>query len=693
MLKNKLVVSLCPEDSVISAGMSAKRNDKSQNTHNLLKLVDVLRTISDKDVSIHCIKSLLKQSATPEELAKIQRCCSKKDKQLAQWYFNNMHTDCNTINTIKIVAIKEMIQFGIKKYYKKCQDFSFVEKIHELLKQSRVASTSISSIPQPNTTGFDYTKQALLIESIMIKIFHYLNLGDLSCCRGVCQQWLHDASNPASVYHVDTFYIRKLVEHLINWKREEPNPYIESEWNSQQRKKWYERKIYKTANGNVIYDDICFYTDRSNNYSNGILKYNANIISYCQSLTIDSTNWNDNCKYLLCYSSIVIDYKYLVPLKRLKMLKIFLVEGFSFSYCLPKLLNINNDNKLLESIQLIILCDNFGVYDYRNIQEMQHLLQCLSMVKQDQDSDQDSSQDQDKYLLNTKSLEFYTTMKCYSSDNIIEIFDNINLTKVESLKLSPMLMKMTKVKTVSPVELLVESLGHGDAHRINCHLHQVECSPYFDTFIDKNNNQCTLKTHCKKFDFEFDSKLGCTKKYLKRLSQDIETWDSLIGLNRKGNMKVDGINLVMSIGINRAKLWMNVGLQLSKSQRLVEIIESMYKWYKSGNVTANLWFQVEHVDDVPVYDHDNLRLEKWIQLIVKAAKKVFCQSNGYDEHDGIDVSTANDNDYYVFDHNDGFPSCVTLLDKVSLTLFRPQHYTQSGGVSTIATTLCLSVQY
>ena len=164
----------------------------------------------------------------------------------------------------------------------------------------------------------------------------------------------------------------------------------------------------------------------------------------------------------------------------------------------------------------------------------------------------------------------------------------------------------------------------------------------------------------------------------------------------------------MSIGIDRANLWINVGLQLSKSQRLVKIIESMYKWYKSGNVTANLWFQVEHAldkdDDIPVYDHDVLRLEKWIQLIVKAAKTVFCQLN---EYDGIDVSTENDNEYYVFDHDRGdelqlqlqsddhdrFPSCVTLLDKVTIKLFAPQHHTRTGGVPTIATTLCLSIEY
>ena len=238
-----------------------------------------------------------------------------------------MNTDCNTINIMKIDAIKEMIQCEIKQYYKECQDFSFVEKIYESLKQSRVASTSISLIPQPNTTGFDYTKQTLLIESIMIKIFHYLNLGDLSCCRGVCQQWLYDASNPASVYHVDTFYIRKLMEHLINWKREEQHQDIEAKMKSQS---WKERKkIYAVfANGDL--DNIRYYTDRSNNYSNGILRYNMNIIRDCQSLTIDSTNWNYRHQPLECYSSIIVDYKHLVPLTRLKMLKIFLLDGVRF---------------------------------------------------------------------------------------------------------------------------------------------------------------------------------------------------------------------------------------------------------------------------------------------------------------------------------------------------------------------------
>ena len=101
--------------------------------------------------------------------------------------------------------------------------------------------------------------------------------------------------------------------------------------------------------------------------------------------------------------------------------------------------------------------------------------------------------------------------------------------------------------------------------------------------------------------------------------------------------------------------------------------------YKNGNIAINLWFRVEHEQNQSVIKkenrkdvHDNLKKEKWIQLIVKATQKVFCQLNSNDT-------------FYLFDQGDqdqGFPNCVNLLERVIIKLLAP---------SPLATTLCLTI--
>ena len=76
--------------------------------HNLLTLADVLRTIMDQRVSIHCLELALKQ-AIPQQ--------------------SQIHTlPLDKTNTFQT---RQMIQFEIKQHYKQCQDFSFITHIHQ----------------------------------------------------------------------------------------------------------------------------------------------------------------------------------------------------------------------------------------------------------------------------------------------------------------------------------------------------------------------------------------------------------------------------------------------------------------------------------------------------------------------------------------------------------------------------------
>ena len=80
--------------------------------HNLLMLVDVLRTIMDKSVSIVFLEVALKQSIP--QLSQIHTLCSHKT---------------NTCET------RQMIQYEIKQHYKQFHDFSFITHIYQALKE------------------------------------------------------------------------------------------------------------------------------------------------------------------------------------------------------------------------------------------------------------------------------------------------------------------------------------------------------------------------------------------------------------------------------------------------------------------------------------------------------------------------------------------------------------------------------
>ena len=722
--------------------------------HNLLQLIDVLRTIADTDVSLVHLKILVQESTTPEQYSQINRCM-----MLAQIRRRKFRR-CDA---------RQTIQIGIKDYYKKCQDFSFITAIHQSLKNPcgldfrknqrisvpRFTSTisrqvcndreadeanhntqqsiTVSPIPKTririltNTCGTNgaklvFTENLFAIESIMIKIFEYLHLNELSCCRGVCQQWLYDASNAKSVYHVDTFYIRQIVAHFINWKceqrtlRDEPSLVAlinsQTNLNATRHASVYQQFIsYQIVHAppcqhpfhqnerEVKHYFVRFdYINGRNKYLDGIAKYNLNLLNNCQSLTVDATHWGECYNKLDCYS-IIDDLTNVF--KKVRILEILLPIDFQLD--LSNLIKMYED-RVLKCVKLLVTHYNTS---RTRTTRMQQLLRQLSSRVNKNDSNLKQETNTNKYILNAKRIEIYASGEDCSIDEFGDWFENVDLTTVGTIKFKPIAsnidhilwrrggcvydcgsFQMNRYEKNKFIKVIVPKYEHSKMRKTDriaeIDVEMVECERLAnpESFGDSFEMQMSGQGY-------FDDRFRCIGASFVRLVNDINQWNQLMSLDCKGDMKVHGINLGIKIPVEKANIWMNVGFDLSKSKRLMNMMQLLYQWHINGNVNANIWFQIQHQvclstnDKVSCNVHNDLKKEKWIQLIVKAVKKVFCQLSVDD--------LSNENAYYPFQECPSFPICVTLCDRIAIKLFAPKRV-QVCHKDAIATTLCLMIK-
>ena len=278
--------------------------------HSLLKLIDVLRTFNDDHVTISSIKKLLNESITSEQLSDITTIIDSNTTDLesssalfaASLTPSEDDNDWQINKNGKTVSItKQKIQSAIKIYYKQCQNFEFISNIHHTLSTMNNAIITITAIPKLRTQGTRWrpgarlknTEKVCSIESIMINIFHFLDLKYLSLCRSVCHQWLYYASNPFSVYHIDTFYLRRLIQHFI-WIKATPDMVTDEVW--------------RVLSSKVVVEDIYIENVDNYEYYKNIALYNLNILNNCQSIFINTIHFDRSFLEPMNYHKIVYSH-------------------------------------------------------------------------------------------------------------------------------------------------------------------------------------------------------------------------------------------------------------------------------------------------------------------------------------------------------------------------------------------------
>ena len=108
--------------------------------HNLLTLVEVLRTVIDERVSFQHIKLVLQEAKNNCKQTKE----SKQTEEDEETKEKKRRLDL-ILNNITSKQTKEEIQLDIKQQYKQCQDFSLISDIHESMKHFKI----ISKVPKP----------------------------------------------------------------------------------------------------------------------------------------------------------------------------------------------------------------------------------------------------------------------------------------------------------------------------------------------------------------------------------------------------------------------------------------------------------------------------------------------------------------------------------------------------------------
>ena len=674
--------------------------------HNLLKLVDVLRTISDENVSFDCMKVVLDES-TSQHFDQIVPERKMVDSQQG---------DESTTSTVtsRSAKWKKMIKFAITSHYKNTQDFTCISNIHNTLKHfnkfGQSQSITIAPIPKPSVcthsdtttvnvdnhndndfTGgkmrmqeFVFTQKVFLIESIMINIFQYLNLNKLSLCRSVCQQWLYDASNPLSVYHVDTFYIRKILDHFINWTKIDKDS-VEFSWDDFEKQKTKIRLNRDRPNVKIIQcDDL--YVAQSNEYSNNLAKYNIELLKYCQSLTIDVNHFaydNNDTFYSIAPQDI------LKPLSNVQKLKILLSQKFESSLLC---LNLShwfeiNSEKSINSVELIITAVHLTE---SRCDAIEAILKDLSKINinnnnNDHDPDHDTDTTKFKYLLNVEHLKICTRKYIYSCDEFINWFYDIDLSMIKCLEFSVMMDKCVKKNLQDDVMFLIYDYDNKNVSSIMYDHKHINYTDYFDT----------RSMHYKHKSYIYELEPCCSATTWKEMNNIICEWNQfidLIQLNKtNNNMKIEGINLVMLIDWRKGNSWMHVGTDLSKSDKLVNLIQSLYKWYNNGNIGANLFFRVSHIIDErcvqnyalfkQVRSNQVLKKQGWIKLTIKALTSVFKCHSEWEKDDFYPFDLFTESQQY---------KQLKLLDRVTIKLFVPIWIDMTANI--VETTFCVTIQ-
>ena len=150
------------------------------NDYDFVKLFDVQHLIGDQSIQLENILTILQKILSEDE-------------------------------------VRIIINLGIKHYCKRPQNYKFIKSIHDQLEShNNTIQCQDDIIPTPsNDDGSSETKthsricnialtELLRIQSIVCKIFSYLDFKSLMKCGRVNNQWLRDSYEPSSVYHIDT---------------------------------------------------------------------------------------------------------------------------------------------------------------------------------------------------------------------------------------------------------------------------------------------------------------------------------------------------------------------------------------------------------------------------------------------------------------------------------------------------------
>ena len=236
--------------------------------HNLLVLIDVLRTINDPDVSVNLIRSCLIEST-------------------------NTALDSTLPSDVNASRIKQTIQNVIKQHYKKCQNFTFIQSIHNALAKC----VSITPVPMIKCTPIDHrpscntkditkrdkiqspvdtlikcalnfslrntTETIFGIETLLIKIFQNLDFKSICNCRSVNQEWLYKGYDIASITNVKISDIGNLINYFC--KQSCINSHLRDDYDDD--------------------DEKCFYKLELN-----IAKYNLDCLRCCKNIIVDELN-------------------------------------------------------------------------------------------------------------------------------------------------------------------------------------------------------------------------------------------------------------------------------------------------------------------------------------------------------------------------------------------------------------------
>ena len=625
--------------------------------HNLLKLIDILRTIRDDTVSIESIKQLLLISITNQQFEHIvawchtnayhtsitqntKRNCSS-DKYVGEWTIN---VTLNDIGTISVT--KPMIQLAIKNYYKQCQDFSFLDNIHKKLVNgdSNRHGITITKIPKTNWTQLinnPRTAQNISAEEVMIMIFKCLNIKELSCCRGVCQQWLYDASNQQSVTNIDTFYLRQLIDHFIWYKPTEP-----SHNSIQNDQMWNKIAPLIKKHGDL------YIQHKNVKYMKNIAKYNLDILKNCSSISIDTEHFYNGSMQSHSIVSLLKDWE----LEKLKTLQITLSNPYSDEDEWFTLDFIGDRNDPLEYVKVIILDDDEDMFQIQWLLSEQLSTQTFDL----QTSESDSSTETCTNILNVTQLEICTAEKHYTGDYLLKCCNDIDLSKLECLKFSIVFDDIvTRRESVQRTILQHYQYPEVQIEKIEYHRKSIN-----NTVTIDSKNLDVIKLQGSSFsDLRDKMKLWYEHSKLK-LKTEPET-----------------INLDMTISAQRGTSWVNALLDLSKSKNLIKLIQ-----YIDEQSKLQQSFKVEFQVQVSHREICDLHQEKWIQLIVKAIQTVF---------NGDNKNGENSNDFYPFDTSQQFPKIVSLSQNVSVKLLKQKVLTQTvtSARVEVTTTLCVSFNF
>ena len=187
---------------------------------------------------------------------------------------------------------------------------------------------------------------------------------------------------------------------------------------------------------------------------------------------------------------------------------------------------------------------------------------------------------------------------------------------------------------------------------INNYCHE---SRRFTVALANNHEELNDINHCTRIRQFYDS--------VKQYEKLVNTMNQAL-LGKKSNLLefkvVEPLSICIQVKI--ASHWQNASLDLSNSNTFVNIGKILYQWYKNGNVSIELRFEVIHVRRAfSVFDIKN---ENWIKLIVKMMNKEFMIGDNCD----VDNSDYNECDLFFVGQYDRLSKMHQRPQRISIVL-------------------------